>query len=107
MVLQAQEFLLNRTTGQMIPYMVGTDAKGAPTNQVQIYYDRATGDVKTMFPVPITGGQGPQGFNGNSGSEFVPTSIPTASGNLTESSENYFTSTAPGATAPSLSSSPK
>jgi len=96
MVLQGQVLLQNQNTGQTIPYMIGT-VNGVPTNQVQIYYDKATGNVQTMFPVPISGDQGPQGSNSSPG----PTS------NLTGSDQNSFAPTAPGTASPTPSSSQK
>ncbi len=67
----------------------------------------ATGNVRTMFPVPITGSQGPQSFNGSSGSGFIPASASTSSGNLTGSDQNGFTPTAAGTASGSPSSSMK
>ncbi|MBC9882167.1 hypothetical protein G8O24_33105 [Bradyrhizobium sp. INPA01-394B] len=95
MVLQGQVMLLNQNTGQTIPYMIGT-ANGVPTNQVQIYYDNATGNVQTMFPVPISGGQGPQGSNSSPGLDVLPASASAPTGNLAGSDQNSFAPTAAG-----------
>jgi uncharacterized protein RhaS with RHS repeats len=107
MVLQGQVLLLNQNTGQTIPYMIGTDANRVPTNQVQIYYDRATGSVQTMFPVPISGDQGPQGSNSSPGPGLLPASASAPTGNLAGSDQNSFAPTAPGTGSPSPSSSLK
>jgi uncharacterized protein RhaS with RHS repeats len=107
MVLQAQELLLNQTTGQTIPYMIGIDANGRPTNQVQIYYDKATGDVRTMFPIPIVGDQGPQGSNSSPGPSLIPANGFVPSGNPTGSDQNSFAPTAAGTVPANPSSSLK
>lgn len=102
MVLQGQVLLLNQNTGQTIPYVIGKDANGVPTNQVQIYYDKATGNVQTMFPVPISGDQGPQGSNGSSGPGLLPASASVPGGNPTGSDENSFAPASPGTASSSL-----
>lgn len=106
MVLQGQVVLLNQNTGQTIPYMIGI-ANGMPTNQVQIYYDKATGNVQTMFPIPISGDQGSQGSNSSPGPGLLPASASVSPGNLTGSDENSFAPAAPGTASPSPSSSQK
>jgi uncharacterized protein RhaS with RHS repeats len=88
MVLQGQVLLLNQNTGRTIPYMIGTDANKVPTNQVQIYYDKATGNVQTMFPVPISGDQGTQGSNSSPGPGLLPASASVPTGTASPSSSS-------------------
>jgi uncharacterized protein RhaS with RHS repeats len=73
--LQGQVLLQNTTTGETVPYMIGTDAYKNPTNQVLIRYDPVTGNVTTMFPVPIAGSQPPQGSIAPLGSPIGPASL--------------------------------
>jgi len=55
MQMQGQVLLKNTQTGQTIPYPIGKDGKENPTNQVLIRYQKATGNVVQMFPVPMVG----------------------------------------------------
>jgi hypothetical protein len=81
MILQGQVLLLNQSTGQTVPYPIGTDANGQLTNQLQIRYDPTTGNVVTMFPEPVSGPQPPQSSLPPFGSPVTPASFTGSSGN--------------------------
>jgi hypothetical protein len=66
--------LRDKDTGATFPIMIGTDANGIPTNQFLVRFDRDTGNVIQMFPVPMLGDQGPQGSNVSPGNNIVPVS---------------------------------
>jgi RHS repeat-associated protein len=53
MEIQGEVILKNEQTGETIPYPIGADGNKIPTNQVLIRYEKATGDVIQMIPVPI------------------------------------------------------
>jgi uncharacterized protein RhaS with RHS repeats len=59
-------------SGATIPYPIGLDANKNPTNRLQIDFDKATGNVQTMYPVPMTGSQAPQSSNTIPGADITP-----------------------------------
>lgn len=51
--IEGQVLLRDNDTGKTIPYPIGIDGNQNATNRVRIRYDQTSGDVQTMFPVPM------------------------------------------------------
>ncbi|MGO7532788.1 RHS repeat-associated core domain-containing protein [Rhizobium leguminosarum] len=53
--IEGEVLLRNNDNGMTAPYPIGFDGNGIVTNRVRIRYQSDTGDVQTMFPVPMGG----------------------------------------------------
>jgi hypothetical protein len=89
MRLQGQ-VLAQYPDGTTVPYPIGLDGNKNPTNQVLIDYDKATGNVITMYPVPVTGSQGPQSSLPTSGNGITPAGFSGPAGSSGQSDQSGY-----------------
>jgi RHS repeat-associated protein len=84
------QVLAQYDNGATAPYPIGTDANKIPTNQVVIDFDKATENVITMYPAPVTGSQGPQSSIATPGVGIVPVSALDPTGDSGAAGQNGY-----------------